>query len=145
MHRQNYSLWSVKLATLHSMSFFSRANFKTEKKTTQALSVHGKGTFDIYNECLIVICLHVTTIKRWGGKCQSLEYLFELMMEFGDASNEEASCHDLNKMDLSNDQCLEAISMLLMNAMEDHLKRGSVMAIAKRFDVACLMIHRLWK
>ena len=35
--------------------------------------------------------------------------------------------------------------MLLMNAMEDHLKRGSIMAIAKRFNVACLTIHRLWK
>ena len=35
--------------------------------------------------------------------------------------------------------------MLLMNAMEDHLKRGSVMAVAKRFDVTCSMIHRLWK
>ena len=35
--------------------------------------------------------------------------------------------------------------MLLMNAMEDHLKRGSIMAIAKRFDMAHSMIHRLWK
>ena len=35
--------------------------------------------------------------------------------------------------------------MLYMNAMEDHLKRGSIMAIAKRFDMACLMIHRIWK
>ena len=34
--------------------------------------------------------------------------------------------------------------MLLMTATEDHLKRGSVMAIAKRFDVACSTIHRLW-
>ena len=66
-------------------------------------------------------------------------------MEFGDASNEEASCHDLNKTDLLNNQRLEAISMLLMNAMEDRLKRGSIMAVAKRFDVACSMIHRLWK
>ena len=35
--------------------------------------------------------------------------------------------------------------MLLMNAMEDHLKRGSIMAIAKKFDMACSTIHRLWK
>ena len=35
--------------------------------------------------------------------------------------------------------------MLLMMATEDHLKRGSIMAIAKRFNVACSMIHRLWK
>ena len=35
--------------------------------------------------------------------------------------------------------------MLLMNSMEDCLKRGSIMAIAKSFDVACSTIHRLWK
>ena len=35
--------------------------------------------------------------------------------------------------------------MLLMTATEDHLKRGSVMAIAERFNRACSMIHRLWK
>ena len=66
-------------------------------------------------------------------------------MEFGDASDKEASCRDLNKTDLSNNQRLEAISMLLMNAMEDCLKRGSVMAVTKRFDMACSTIHRLWK
>ena len=66
-------------------------------------------------------------------------------MEFGDASDEEASCHDPNKMDLLNNQHLEAISMLLMNTTEDRLKRGSVMAITKRFDVAYSTIHRLWK
>ena len=49
------------------------------------------------------------------------------------------------QMDLSNNQHLEAISMLLMTAMEDHLKRGSVIAITERFDVACSTIHRLWK
>ena len=57
----------------------------------------------------------------------------------------EASSHDPPKMDLLNNQCLEANFMLLMTAMEDHLKRGSVMAITERFNVACLMIHRLWK
>ena len=35
--------------------------------------------------------------------------------------------------------------MLLMMATEGHLKRGSIMAIAKRFNVACSTIHRLWK
>ena len=66
-------------------------------------------------------------------------------MEFGDASDEEASSHDPPKMDLSNNQHLEAISMLLMTAMEDCLKRCSVMAVTERFEVACLTIHRLWK
>ena len=66
-------------------------------------------------------------------------------MEFGDASDEEASSHDPPKMDLSNNQHLESISMLLMTAMEDRQKKGSVMAIANRFDVAHSTIHRLWK
>ena len=35
--------------------------------------------------------------------------------------------------------------MLMMTATEDCLKRGSVMAITERFNMACLMIHRLWK
>ena len=34
--------------------------------------------------------------------------------------------------------------MLLMMATEG-LKRGSVMAVTKRFNVAHSMIHRLWK
>ena len=57
-------------------------------------------------------------------------------MEFGDASNEEASSCDPPKTDLSNNQHLEAISMLLMTAMEDCLNRGSIMAIAERFNMA---------
>ena len=35
--------------------------------------------------------------------------------------------------------------MLLMTTMEDQLKRGSIMAVAERFNIACSMIHRLWK
>ena len=35
--------------------------------------------------------------------------------------------------------------MLLMTTTEDCLKRGSVMAIAERFNMACSTIHRLWK
>ena len=66
-------------------------------------------------------------------------------MESEDASDEEASCCHPPKTDLSNNQCLEAISMLLMTTTEDFLKRGSIMAITERFNVACSMIHRLWK
>ena len=66
-------------------------------------------------------------------------------MEFEDASNKEVSCRDPPKIDLLNNQYLEVISMLLMTATEDHLKRGSVMAITERFNVAHSMIHRLWK
>ena len=35
--------------------------------------------------------------------------------------------------------------MLLMTTMENHQKRGSVMAIAERFNMAHSTIHRLWK
>ena len=63
-------------------------------------------------------------------------------MESGDA---EASHCNPPKTDLTNNQHLEVISMLLMTATEDCLKRGSVMAITERFNVACSTIHRLWK
>ena len=65
-------------------------------------------------------------------------------MESEDASDEEASHHDPPKMDLSNNQCLDVISMLLMTATEDHLKRDSIMAVIERFNMARSMIHRLW-
>ena len=54
-------------------------------------------------------------------------------MESEDASDEEASHCNPPKMDLTNNQCLEVISMLLMTATEDCLKRGSVMAIIVEF------------
>ena len=66
-------------------------------------------------------------------------------MESEDASDEEASHCNPPKTDLTNNQYLEAISMLLVMATEDHLKRGSIMAVSKRFNMACSMIHRLWK
>ena len=66
-------------------------------------------------------------------------------MESEDASNEEASHCNTPQKDLANNQHLEVISMLLMMATEDHLKRGSIMAVTKRFNMACSTIHRLWK
>ena len=33
--------------------------------------------------------------------------------------------------------------MLVMMATEDHLQRGAIMDIAKRFNMACSMIYRL--
>ena len=66
-------------------------------------------------------------------------------MESEYASDEEPSHCNPPKTDLTNNQCLEVISMLLMTEREDHLKRGSIMAIAKRFNVAHSTIHRLWK
>ena len=83
--------------------------------------------------------------KKGEKKGQSLGYQFEQTMESEDASNEEASHCNPPKMDLTNNEHLEAISMLLMMATEDRLKRGSIMAIPKRFNVACSTIHILWK
>ena len=53
--------------TLLHITFLLGQILKPEK-TTQALSVHRKGTFCIYIECLIVICSKVTTIKRGEKK-----------------------------------------------------------------------------
>ena len=52
-------------------------------------------------------------------------------MESEDASGEEAPHCNPPKTDLTNNQRLEEISMLLMTPTEDCLKRGSVMAITK--------------
>ena len=52
-------------------------------------------------------------------------------MESEDASNEEASQCNPPKIDLSNNLCLEVISMLLMTTTEHRLKRGCVMASLK--------------
>ena len=35
--------------------------------------------------------------------------------------------------------------MLVMMAIKDSLQQGSVMDIAKRFNMACSMIYRLWQ
>ena len=67
------------------------------------------------------------------------------MMESEDASDKEASHCNPPKMDLSNNQHLEVISMLLMTTTEDHLKRDSIMAVTERLNVAHSTIHRLWK
>ena len=66
-------------------------------------------------------------------------------MESGDASDEEAPPTSSRKKDLSKSEQLEAISMLVMMATEDHLQRGSIMDIAKRFNVACSTIYKLWE
>ena len=64
-----------------------------------------------------------------------MEYQFEWTIESEDASEKEASHCNPPKTDLTNNQCLEAISMLLLMATEAHLKRGSIIAIAKRFNM----------
>ena len=66
---------------------------------------------------------------------ESLVCWFELMMELGDASDEEGPATNPRKKDLTKSEQLEVISMLVMTANEDHLQRGAVMKLAKRFNV----------
>ena len=66
-------------------------------------------------------------------------------MESEDASDEEAPPHNPKKKNFRKREQLEAISMLVMMATEDHLQRGAIMDIAKRFNVACSPIYRAWE
>ena len=75
---------------------------------------------------------------------QSLACWFEQTMELWDASDEEAPTTNPRKKDLTKGNQLEAISMLMMMATEDHLQRGAIMDIAKGLNMACSMIYRLW-
>ena len=66
-------------------------------------------------------------------------------MESVVASDEEAPPTNPKKKDLTKNEHLEAVSMLVMMATEDHLKRGSVMAVTRRLNMACSTIYRLWE
>ena len=66
-------------------------------------------------------------------------------MELEDASFEEAPTTNPRKKDLTKREQMEVISMLVMMATEDHLQRGAVMKLAKRFNVACSTVYRLWE
>ena len=66
-------------------------------------------------------------------------------MELGDASDEEAPTTNPRKKDLTKNEWLEVISMLVMTATEDHLQRGAIMKLTERFNVACSMVYRLWE
>ena len=61
-------------------------------------------------------------------------------MELGDASDEEGPAINPRKKDLTKSEQLEVISMLVMKANEDHLQRGAVMKLAKRFNVQVKLI-----
>ena len=129
---------SVPKYSLH----FTRHNFcstKTEK-TTQALSVHEKGTFCIYIECLIASYDQ----NKKSKKSQSLAFWFEQMMEFLDASDEEASPTNPKKREMLKNACHQIVSMLQAMETSDCLCQGSVTSITKRFSMACSMVYILW-
>ena len=66
-------------------------------------------------------------------------------MELEDASFEEAPTTNMRNKDLTKRKQLEVISMLVMMATEDHLQRGVIMKLAKRFNVSCCTVYRLWE
>ena len=139
-----YSLWSKIVATLRSVLIIFLGEFQKCKKSTQALSVYRKGTFCIYNECLIVALAKVT-IKRKGEKGHSLSYQFKHYMEYGDASNEEAPPLPPKNKDLSKNMRMQIVAMLQGMEIDGSLRQGLVTTIAKRFSVPCCTVHHLWK
>ena len=140
-----YSLWSKLIATLLSTLKISLGEFENRKKSTQALSVYRKGTFCVYIKCLIVASSKVTIKRRSRKKGHFLSYRFERYMEFGDASDEEAPPEHPNKKDLTKSLRMQIVSMLQGMENDGSLPRGSITAIAKRFDVARCTVHRIWK
>ena len=66
-------------------------------------------------------------------------------MEYMGASSSEAPPHNVKKKDLTKSQWLEAISILRMKFFEVCFQRGAIVDVAKRFNVACTTIWRLWQ
>ena len=64
-------------------------------------------------------------------------------MEFGDASDEEAA--PPKKREMTKHAQLPMISILQSMDTDDSLKQGSITTIAKRFDVPCSTVYRLWE
>ena len=76
---------------------------------------------------------------------ESLACWFEQKMELGDASFKEAPTTNPSKKDLTKNEWLEAISMLVMMETEDHLQRGAIMKLTKRFNMACSTVYGPWE
>ena len=66
-------------------------------------------------------------------------------MEFGDASNEEASRPPPRNKDLSKNMQMQIVVMLQGMENKSSLQRGLVTTITKRFGVAHCTVHCLWK
>ena len=66
-------------------------------------------------------------------------------MEQTGASDEEAPRTNLRKKDLTKSQRLEAISILRVKYIDGCFQRGAIVDVAKRFNVACTTIWRLWQ
>ena len=66
-------------------------------------------------------------------------------MEYAGASNEEAPPNNVNKKDLTESQWLEAISILRVKFIDGRFKRGAIVNVTKRFNMAHTTIWRLWQ
>ena len=66
-------------------------------------------------------------------------------MEAMGASNEEVPPTHVRKKDLTKSQRLRAISILTVKYIDGHFERGAIVNIAKRFNMACTTIWRLWQ
>ena len=69
-------------------------------------------------------------------KGPSLVYRFQLSMESGDASDEEAPPCDPKSNNLTQKEQSKPISMLVDMETEDGLKRRAIMVIAKKIGLA---------
>ena len=58
---------------------------------------------------------------------------------------EEAPPTNMNRKDLTKSQHLEAISILRVKFIDCRFKRGAIVDVAKRFNMACTTIWRLWQ
>ena len=66
-------------------------------------------------------------------------------MEDTGASDKEAPPNNANKKDLMQSQQLEAISILRVKNIDSHFERGAIVDVAKKFNMACTTIRRLWQ
>ena len=66
-------------------------------------------------------------------------------MEAMSASNEEAPPTNIRKKDLTKTQRLEEISILRVKYIDGCFQRGAIVDVAKRSNVACTTIWRLWQ
>ena len=66
-------------------------------------------------------------------------------MEGSGASDKEAPPTNVRKKDLTKSQRLEAISILRVKYIDSRFERGAIADIAKRLNVACTTIWRLWQ
>ena len=82
--------------------------------------------------------------KKRLKKRLDFEHRFELTMELGDTSDEEASPPQPKKREMSKNQSIQMVLMLQMLQTEDSMRRGAFTIVDECFGMAHLMVHCLW-